>query len=103
MEWFTTLIDLRLFYAYFAFPVSSSAQVQALAELLEGRGLGKKASALELLAGLGAKLSRASDLPSPSAPRDPIPTMVPALDRLLSGYARVITGWRREAVCRVDG
>ncbi len=60
-------------------------QARALEELLEGRGLGKKASALELLTGLGAKLSRASDLPSPSAPRDPIPTMVPALDRLLCG------------------
>ncbi len=56
-----------------------------LEELLEGRGLSKKTAALALLTGLGAKLSRASDLPSPSAPRDPIPTMVPALDRLLSG------------------
>ena len=65
--------------------MSSSVQARALEELLEGRGLGKKASALELLTGLGAKLSRASDLPSPSAPRDPIPTMVPALDRLLCG------------------
>ena len=85
MEWFTSLIDLRLYYAYFAFPVSTPAQALALAELLEGRGLAKKASALELLTGLGAKLTRASDLPSPSAPRDPIPTMVPALDRLLCG------------------
>ena len=85
MEWFTSVIDLRLYYAYFAFPVSTPAQALALAELLEGRGLAKKASALELLTGLGAKLSRACDLPSPSAPRDPIPTMVPALDRLLCG------------------
>jgi recA bacterial DNA recombination protein len=65
--------------------VSTPAQALALAELLEGRSLGKKASALELLTGLGAKLSRASDLPSLAAPRDPIPTMVPALDRLLCG------------------
>ena len=85
LEWFTSIIDLRLYYAYFAFPVSTPAQALALAELLEGRGLAKKAAALELLTGLGAKLSRASDLPSPSAPRDPIPTMVPALDRLLCG------------------
>ena len=65
--------------------MSTPAQALALAELLEGRGLAKKASALELLTGLGARLSRASDLPSPAAPRDPIPTMVPALDRLLCG------------------
>ena len=65
--------------------MSTPAQALALAELLEGRGLAKKAAALELLTGLGAKLSRASDLPSPSAPRDPIATMVPALDRLLCG------------------
>ena len=85
MEGFRRLIDLRLYYAYFAFPVSTSAQALALEALLEGRGLAKKAAALGLLTGLGAKLSRASELPSPSAPRDPIPTMVPALDRLLCG------------------
>src|SRR5262249_36326384 len=45
----------------------------------------RKPSAISLLAGLGAKLTRASDLPSVSAPRDPLPTTVDALDRLLSG------------------
>ena len=57
----------------------------AIEDLLEGKGLAKKPAALALLSGLGAKISRASDLPSPSAPRDRIPTQVPALDRLLSG------------------
>ena len=57
----------------------------SLEELLEGRGLVRKAAALSLLLAPGAKLSRASDLPSPAARRDPIPTRVPALDRLLSG------------------
>ena len=85
MEWFTSIIDLRLYYAYFAFPVSTPAQALALEELLEGRGLAKKTAALALLTGLGARLLRACDLPSPAAPRDPIPTMVPALDRLLCG------------------
>jgi recA bacterial DNA recombination protein len=65
--------------------VPTSAQALALEELLEGRGLAKKTAALALLTGLGAKLSRASELAPPSAPRDPIPTMVPALDRLLCG------------------
>ncbi len=85
MEGFRHLIDLRLYYAYFAFPVSTSAQALALEALLEGRGLAKKTTALGLLTGLGAKLSRASELPTPAAARDPIPTMVPALDRLLCG------------------
>jgi hypothetical protein len=85
LEGFRSLIDLRLYYAYFASPVPTSAQALALEELLEGRGLAKKTAALALLTGLGAKLSRASELASPSAPRDPIPTMVPALDRLLCG------------------
>jgi len=59
--------------------------VPALEDLLEGRGLARKAAALSLLLAPGGKLTRASDLPSPSAPRDPIPTRVPALDRLLGG------------------
>jgi recA bacterial DNA recombination protein len=64
----------------------SVAQAAArLEELLEGRGAVRKTAALGLLSGLGAKLSRASELPSPSAPRERIPTQVPALDRLLSG------------------
>jgi recA bacterial DNA recombination protein len=53
--------------------------------LLEGSGLQPKRAALSLLSGLGARLTRASDLPSPSAPRDPLPTTVAALDRLLAG------------------
>jgi len=57
----------------------------SLENLLEGRGLVPKSSALSLLSGLGAKLSRASDLPSPSARRETLPTRVPALDRLLEG------------------
>ncbi|HEY1435178.1 MAG TPA: hypothetical protein VGG65_07370, partial [Thermoanaerobaculia bacterium] len=63
----------------------SIAQAQALEELLAGSRLASKSAALGLLTGLGAKLSRASDLPSPAARRDPMPTRVPALDRLLSG------------------
>jgi hypothetical protein len=66
----------------------SLVQAQAPAsveELLEGGRLVRKAAALSLLLGPGAKLSRASDLPSPAARRDPIPTRVPALDRLLAG------------------
>jgi len=57
----------------------------AVERLLEGSGLQRKPAALALLSGLGARLTRASDLPSPSAPRDPLPTTVAALDRLLSG------------------
>jgi RecA DNA recombination protein len=57
----------------------------AVESLLEGSGLQRKPAALSLLAGLGAKLTRASDLPSSSAPRDPLPTTVDALDRLLLG------------------
>ena len=64
----------------------SIAQASArLEEILEGRGALGKPAALGLLTGLGAKISRASDLPSPSAPRERIPTQVPALDRLLAG------------------
>ncbi len=61
------------------------SQALALEELLAGRGLAKKTEGPGLLAGLPAKLSRACDLPSPAARRDPTPTMVPALDRLLAG------------------
>jgi len=61
------------------------AQAQALEDLLGGAALSKKAAALSLLLGPGAKLLRACDIPSPAARRDPIPTRVPALDRLLSG------------------
>src|SRR4029453_10471558 len=78
-------IDLRFIYAYFSPPVSIAQAPATLEELLEGRGIVRKPAALGLLSGLGAKLSRASELPSPSAPRDRLPTQVPALDRLLSG------------------
>jgi hypothetical protein len=57
----------------------------SLEDLLEGHGLVRKSAALALLSGMGAKLSRASDLPSPSARRETLPTRVPALDRLLDG------------------
>ena len=63
----------------------AQAMAPALADLLEGKGLSRKAAAQSLLSGLGAKLTRASDLPSPASRRDPLPTRVPALDRLLSG------------------
>jgi hypothetical protein len=61
----------------------------AIETLLEGKGLrqqlAEKPAAAALLSGLGARLTRASDLASPSASRDPIATTVPGLDRLLRG------------------
>jgi hypothetical protein len=57
----------------------------SLENLLQGEGLVKKSAALSLLSGMGAKLSRASDLPSPAARCETLPTRVPALDRLLEG------------------
>jgi hypothetical protein len=61
----------------------------AIEALLEGKGLrqqiANKPAALELLSGLGARLTRASDLASPSASRDAIATTIPGLDRLLRG------------------
>ena len=63
----------------------SASSVLAIEAILEGKGLSRKPAAAELLAGLGARLTRASDLVSPSAPRDPIATTVPGLDRLLHG------------------
>ena len=61
----------------------------AIEALLEGKGLrqqiAEKPSAAALLSGLGARLTRASDLASPSAPREAIATTVPGLDRLLRG------------------
>jgi hypothetical protein len=64
-----------------------SARALAVEELLQGRSgdLAERASGHSLLAGPGAKLTRASDLPSPAARREPLATAVPALDRLLSG------------------
>ena len=52
---------------------------------LAGKGLTKKLAGASLLSGLGARLMRASELVSPSAPRDAIATTVPGLDRLLCG------------------
>ena len=65
----------------------SASSVLAIEAILEGKGMSRKPAAAELLAGLGARLIRASDLASPSAlgSSDPIPTTVPALDRLLLG------------------
>ena len=61
--------------------VSSAVAIQ---ELLEGRAPAKKPGGSALLSGLGARLTRASNLLSPSH-RDPLPTSVPGLDRLLAG------------------
>src|SRR4029453_8158857 len=64
---------------------SRALAATSIAAILEGKGLAKKLASAELLSGLSARLTRASDLASPSAPRDPIPTTVPGLDRLLRG------------------
>ena len=71
----------------------------AIEQILEGSGLERKAAARDLLSGLGAKLTRASDLASASSAsaRDPFATKVPALDRLLSG------GLPRGALVEVTG
>ena len=65
--------------------MTSSSQALALEELLESGGLAKRGGRAGLLTGLGARLMRASALPAPAAPRDPLPTTVAAIDRLLSG------------------
>ena len=60
----------------------------AIEQLLEGTGLERKAAARDLLTGLGAKLTRASDLATASpggASRERLATKVEALDRLLAG------------------
>jgi hypothetical protein len=62
-----------------------ASQPLPIEEILEGKGLAKKLASLDLLSGLGARLTRASDLAPLTAPRDPIATTVPGLDRLLSG------------------
>jgi hypothetical protein len=62
-----------------------ASQVRALEELLEGKGFAKKVAGLGLLTGLGARLTRARDLPSPARHEDPLPSSVPGLDRLLAG------------------
>jgi hypothetical protein len=59
----------------------------AIEQILEGTGLERKAAARDLLTGLGAKLTRASDLATASSggARELLATKVEALDRLLSG------------------
>ena len=62
-----------------------ASQPLPLEVILESKGLAKKLASLDLLSGLGARLTRASDLAPLTAPRDPIATTVPGLDRLLCG------------------
>ena len=69
----------------------------AIEQILEGSGLERKAAARDLLAGLGAKLTRASDLAAPGAARELLATKVAALDGLLSG------GLPRGALVEVTG
>src|SRR5262245_29213509 len=57
----------------------------AIEQILEGSGLERKAAARDLLTGLGAKLTRASELASPGAAREQLTTKVSSLDRLLAG------------------
>jgi hypothetical protein len=60
----------------------------AIEQILEGAGLERKAAARDLLTGLGAKLTRASDLATASpggGAQERLATKVDALDRLLSG------------------
>ena len=66
-------------------PNTSAALALQLEGLLEGRGFVRKAASGGLLTGLGARLTRASALPSRGVARESLPTGVEALDRLLSG------------------
>jgi hypothetical protein len=66
-------------------PNTSAALALEVEALLEGRGLVRKAASGDLLTGLGARLTRASALPSRGAARETLPTGVDALDRILSG------------------
>ncbi|MBC8646496.1 MAG: hypothetical protein H7X85_04990 [Thermoanaerobaculia bacterium] len=59
------------------------SQALVLEELLEGKGYAKKPGGL--LAGLEGKLRLASELPSRSEPRTPLPTGAASLDSLLEG------------------
>src|SRR5207253_10789505 len=56
----------------------------AIQDLLDGKTHARKPGGHDLLEGLGARLTRASDLISPSR-RDPLATSLPGLDRLLAG------------------
>ncbi len=62
----------------------AASQALALERLLEAEGFVKKPGGV-LLSGLGARLSRASELPSARVERAVRPTAVPSLDRLLPG------------------
>ena len=64
---------------------SNVSPALALEELLEGRGLVRKAAGSGLLTGLGARLTRASSLPSRGGARESLATGVSELDHLLSG------------------
>src|SRR5262249_3969797 len=70
-------------------PTPSAPQSRDGVGAVEGKDLRQqlagKPAAAELLSGLGARLTRASDLASPSTPREAIATTVPGLDRLLRG------------------
>jgi recA bacterial DNA recombination protein len=73
------------------------SQLPAIEQILEGSGLERKAAARDLLTGIGAKLTRASELAPRGAAREILPTKVSALDRLLSG------GLPRGALVEVTG
>ena len=62
-----------------------AAQALALEQFLAGQGFVRKPGGLNLLSGAGAKLARASDLPSLASRRELLATSAPALDRLLEG------------------
>jgi len=66
---------------------SGALALKGLEDLLEGRGLVRKAGGAGLLTGLGARITRASELPSRSSgtARESLSTGVGELDRLLSG------------------
>ena len=59
-----------------------ASQALRVSQLLKGEGLAKKGS---LLAGLGARISVASDLQPRDAGGEPLATRVESLDRLLAG------------------
>ena len=61
------------------------AQALALEQLLTGQGFIRKPGGFNLLSGVGARLTRACDLPSSVNRRELLATSVPGLDRLLEG------------------
>ena len=68
-----------------ALAAEEAKKAERIEGILEGKGLARKLASLDLLSGLGARLTRASDLASPAESRDPIATAVPGLDRLIGG------------------